>query len=42
MDAHLTILTRLAYLVLAVMLLGFVAVLGVAIVRLWIQDHRKR
>lgn len=36
---ELTILTRLLYLVLAVLLIGFVAVLGVAVARLWIQDH---
>lgn len=36
---ELTILTRLLYLVLAIILLGFVAVLGVAVARLWIQDR---
>ncbi|MNL07498.1 hypothetical protein D3C87_1281750 [compost metagenome] len=36
---ELTILTRLLYLVIAVLLIGFVAVLGVAVARLWIQDN---
>lgn len=35
---ELTILTRLLYLGIAVLLIGFVAVLGVAVARLWIKD----
>lgn len=36
----LDLLSRIACLVLAIMLLGFVAVLGVAVARLWIEDKK--